>query len=73
MFYKKIIMEKVEKIYQILNELQCNEIELFLSIQRNQNVLIKKINKLEEYNEIDDMSKALMDKRLLEIKQMIKS
>lgn len=71
MLRQKLIVDKMEKIYQLLNELQYNEIEQFISIQRNQNVIIKKLNKLQEYNEIDDMTNALVDRRLLNIEQKL--
>ena len=63
---------KVDAIYEALYEIQCNQIEQFLSIQKNQNLIIKKINKLQEYNEIDDMINSLLDKRLLQIEQKLK-
>ena len=65
------IESKINKICELLDELQNNQIEQFLSIQRSQNVIIKKINKLQEYNEIDDMNNALIDKRLLRIEQKL--
>ncbi|MBP3502506.1 MAG: hypothetical protein J6K42_03385 [Clostridia bacterium] len=63
---------KVDAIYEALYEIQCNQIEQFLSIQKYQNLIIKKINKLQEYNEIDDMVNSLVDKRLLQIEQKLK-
>lgn len=62
---------KVDKIYETLCEIQYNQMEQFLSIIKNQNLIIKKINKLQEYNEIDDMVNALIDKRLLQIEQKL--
>ena len=63
---------KVDAIYEALYEIQCNQIEQFLSIQKYQNLIIKKLNKLQEYNEIDDMVNSLVDKRLLQIEQKLK-
>lgn len=63
---------KVDAIYKALYEIQCNQIEQFLSIQKNQNLVLKKLNKLQEYNEIDDMVNSLVDKRLLKIEQKLK-
>lgn len=67
----KIIAEKIEKISEILDELQYNEIDQFISIQRNQALIIKKIDKLQEYNEIDDMTQSMFAKRLQEIEQKL--
>ena len=48
-----------------------NEINQFISIQRNQALILKKINKLQEYNEIDDMNQSIFAKKLQEIEQKI--
>ena len=68
---KKIIATRIDKIIQILDELQNNEIEQFISVQRNQALILKKINKLQEYNEIDDMNNTIFAKKLQEIEQKI--
>ena len=68
---KKMIEEQLEKICQILDELQYNEIEQFISIQRSQSTIIKKLEKINEYNEIDDMNNAIMYKKLTSIEQRI--
>lgn len=64
MLYNKSIKEHIEKIYQIFNELQYNEINLLLDIEKNQSKIISKINKLQEYNEIDDMNNSIMNKKI---------
>ncbi len=66
---QKIIAEKLERITQILDELQYNELDIVTNIQRNQAVIIKKIDKLQEYNEIDDMNQSIFAKKLQEIEQ----
>lgn len=68
---KKMIEEQLEKICQILDELQYNEIEQFISIQRSQSTIIKKLDKINEYNEIDDMNNAIMYKKITSIEQRI--
>lgn len=68
---EKIIAARIDKIIQILDELQNNEIEQFISVQRNQALILKKINKLQEYNEIDDMNNTIFAKKLQEIEQKI--
>lgn len=65
------LKNKIDEIYSILEELQLNQLEQFLSIQKNQSIIIKKIEKLQEYNEIDDMNNSLLDKRLRTIEQKI--
>lgn len=71
MIKEKIIAARIDKIIQILDELQDNEINQFISIQRNQALILKKINKLQEYNEIDDMNQSIYAKKLQEIEQKI--
>ena len=68
---EKIIAARIDKIIQILDELQNNEIEQFISVQRNQALILKKINKLQEYSEIDDMNNTIFAKKLQEIEQKI--
>lgn len=63
----KIITEKIERITEILDELQYNEIDQFISIQKKQALIIKRIDKLQEYNELDDMNNAIVNKKLDEI------
>lgn len=63
------LKSKIDEIYTILDELQFNQLEQFLSIQKNQSLIIKKIEKLQEYNEIDDMVNSLFDRRLSNIEQ----
>lgn len=72
MINEKDLKNKIDEIYTILDELQINQIEQFISIQKNQSSIIKKIEKLQEYNEIDDMNNALFDKRLAIIEQNYK-
>ncbi len=61
------LKNRIDEIYSILDELQFNQLEQFLSIQKNQSIIMKKIDKLQEYNEIDDMVNAVFDKRLQKI------
>ena len=68
---KKIIIKNMDRIFQILNELQYSERKQITSIQRNQRNIIRKIEKLQEYNEIDDMNNALINKKINEIMQII--
>jgi hypothetical protein len=49
-----------------------NQVEMLLSIQKNQSIIIKKIEKLQEYNEIDDMNNSLFDQKLTRIEEYCK-
>ena len=72
MMHEQNLSSKIEEIYSILDEIQLNQVEMFLSIQKNQSIIIKKIEKLQEYNEIDDMNNSLFDQKLTRIEEYCK-
>ena len=63
------LKNRIDEIYSILDELQFNQLEQFISLQKNQSIIMKKIEKLQEYNEIDDMVNAVFDRRLQNIEK----
>lgn len=63
------LKNRIDEIYSVLDELQFNQLEQFMSLQKNQSIIMKKIEKLQEYNEIDDMVNAVFDERLHNIEQ----
>lgn len=65
------LKNKIDEIYSVLDELQFNQLEQFMSIQRNQSIIMKKLDKLQEHNEIVDMINTLFDKKLSKIEQKI--
>lgn len=65
------LKNKIDEIYSILDELQFNQLEQFMSVQKNQSIIIKKLNKLQEHNEIVDMVNTLFDKKLNSIERKI--
>ena len=72
MMHEQNLSSKIEEIYSILDEIQLNQVEMLLSIQKNQSIIIKKIEKLQEYNEIDDMNNSLFDQQLTRIEEYCK-
>ena len=72
MIHEQNLSSRIEEIYSILDEIQLNQVEMLLSIQKNQSIIIKKIEKLQEYNEIDDMNNSLFDKKLTRIEEYCK-
>lgn len=63
--------QQIVEINGILNELknlQTNEINI---LERNHSVNMKKIDKLQEYNKIADMTNQVFEKRLLAIENAI--
>lgn len=61
------LKNRIDEIYSILDELQYNQLEQFISTQKNQSIIMKKLDKLQEYNEIDDMRWSLLNRRLQNI------
>ena len=72
MMHEQNLSSKIEEIDSILDEIQLNQVEMLLSIQKNQSIIIKKIEKLQEYNEIDDMNNSLFDQKLTRIEEYCK-
>ena len=72
MMHEQNLSSKIEEIYNILDEIQLNQVEMLLSIQKNQSIIIRKIEKLQEYNEIDDMNNSLFDQKLTRIEEYCK-
>lgn len=72
MMHEQNLSSKIEEIYSILDEIQLNQVEMLLNIQKNQSIIIKKIEKLQEYNEIDDMNNSLFDQKLTRIEEYCK-
>ena len=72
MMHEQNLSSKIEEIYSILDEIQLNQVEMLLSIQKNQSIIKKKIEKLQEYNEIDDMNNSLFDQKLTRIEEYCK-
>ena len=72
MMHEQNLSSKIEEIYSILDEIQLNQVEMLLSNQKNQSIIIKKIEKLQEYNEIDDMNNSLFDQKLTRIEEYCK-
>ncbi len=72
MMHEQNLSSKIEEIYSILDEIQLNQVEMLLSIQKNQSIIIKKIEKLQEYNEIDDMNNSLFDQKITRIEEYCK-
>ncbi len=65
------LKNKIDEIYSILDELQYNQLEQFMSTQKNQSIIIKKLEKMQEHDEITDMINTLLDRRLRKIEEKL--
>ena len=68
---QKLIAEKIERIIEILDELQYCESNQLTDIKQNQVTILQGIEKLQEYNEIDDMVNTIFARKLQEIEQKL--
>ena len=68
----KALEEQIEQINENIKELQYNQMEELITIQKNHATNMKKLNKLQEYNKIADMTNQIFEKRLLVIEEAIK-
>lgn len=68
-----VTLEKqIEEINKILKELQYNQTEELILVQKNHTINMKKLDKLQEYNKIADMTNQVFEKRLSGIEQAMK-
>ena len=62
---------QIEEIKELLNEVIKGEEELSESTQKNFEVIYKKLMKIQEYNEIADMTNQVFEMRLSNIEDFL--
>ena len=62
---------QIEEIKVLLNEVIKGEEELSESTQKNFEVIFKKLTKMQEYNEIADMTNQVFEMRLSNIEDFL--
>lgn len=68
----KALENKIEKIIEILNELKNHQQKELQLLQNNHTINIKKLNKLQEYNKILDMTNQVFEIRISGIEAALK-
>ncbi len=63
---------QIDEIFSVLNEILKVQNKELSNIKKKQSIILKKLDKLQEYNEIEDMVNAVMDRRLQKIEQNLK-
>lgn len=71
-FTKKALEEQIVELNKVLKELQYNQTEEIILLQKNYATNMKKLDKLQEYNKISDMTNQLFEKRLSGLENAIK-
>ena len=64
--------EQIEEINHTLKELQYNQAEELILLQKNHTTNMKKLDKLQEYNKIADMTNQVFEVRISGIEQALK-
>ena len=64
--------KQIEEMNQTLKELQYNQTEELILLQKNHTTNMKKLDKLQEYNKIADMTNQVFERRLSGIEQPLK-
>lgn len=62
---------QIEEINEILNELKQELINLSEISQKNFEVIMSKLMKLQEYNKIDDMTNQVFEMRISNIEDLL--
>ena len=61
----------ITKIKEIVEEIAFRQAVIIKVIQNNQKITMRKIEKLQEYNEIDDMVNQVFEARISEIEELL--
>ena len=67
------LVEKIEEIDNKLNGLIYKQQNIDKKIENNNKLIMKRINKLQEYNEINDMQAKITYRQMNEIARLLKS
>lgn len=65
------LQNQIGEIYTILNEIKEEQQKTKTMLQKNYAVVMKKLSKLQEYNQIDDMTNQVFDRRLCGMEEAI--
>ncbi len=68
---EETLAKRIEELNQKLDEIIDEQKNIKKQISKNNNVIMKRINKLQEYNEIDDMRTIRLDEHINKIAKVI--
>ncbi len=71
-FSKKTLEKQIEELNKTVEEIQYNQTEEIMILHKNHTINMKKLDKLQEYNKIADMTNQIFEMRLSGIEQAIK-
>lgn len=64
---------KIEEIYVLLKTIQMNQENILINMQKNYATTMRRINKLQEYNQIADMTNQIFELRITGIEENLKN
>lgn len=62
---------QIEEINELLNELKNEQVNLSEQTQKNFKVIMQKLMKMQEYNEINDMTNQVFELRLSNVEDFL--
>ena len=68
----EFIEQKLEEIYVLLKTIQINQQNEMLTIKENHVTNMKRLNKLQEYNQIADITNQIFEIRITGIEEALK-
>ena len=71
-FSKKTLEKQIEELNKTVEEIQYNQTDEIMILHKNHTINMKKLDKLQEYNKIADMTNQIFEMRLSGIEQAIK-
>ena len=64
--------QRIEEIYVLLKTIQMNQENILINMQKNYATTMRRINKLQDYNQIADMTNQIFELRITGIEDNLK-
>lgn len=63
--------KEIKQIKEVVDEIKYNQEKTIQIIEKNHKTNMKKFNKLQEYNEISDMTNTIFENRISRIEKLL--
>lgn len=68
---KQINSKEIKQIKEVVDEIKYNQEKTIQIIEKNHKTNMKKFSKLQEYNEISDMTNTIFEDRISRIEKLL--
>lgn len=68
---EQINSKEIKQIKEVVNEIKYNQEKTIQIIEKNHKTNMKKFSKLQEYNEISDMTNTIFEDRISRIEKLL--